>query len=94
MVSTFFEVGDHTTIKDSYVAQLRGREIVGQDVTLPDNVSGAVLVKHGGNGTSLECSYIVSALVDKVVVWEHDRAPQSGDFADYLDWFELANAVR
>jgi len=77
-------------------SQIRGHELIGEKMpictpALP--VTGFLVTKGsqvGGEGTRLE----VTGVFDSITLWQHDAKPDVCQVRDYIDWFEIANAVH
>lgn len=88
-VSSFFQV---QTAKTGLVSSLRGRELVGKVMPLPDGVVGLNIVQ--GSATSkTELSWDCSGHFDEITVWQHDVAPDLGQVQECMNWFDIAEKV-
>lgn len=93
-VSDFFHYNkENSTInpnnKDLYKSHFHGRALIGKEIQLPDNLNGFLYKKGIDSGT-----VDVESCFDKIVLWEHDIAPDSRKFEDMLHWFEMSKTLH
>lgn len=82
-VSDFFRCED---CQNKQRAHFRGRELVGQKISLPTNVKGCICKKKSS-------SYDIVDRFHSINVWQHDIAPSYSQLQVYIDYLEVANAV-
>ena len=93
-INAYFKV---TTSADGGLrSQIRGHELIGEKmhISSPELPVTGLLVTRGtrvgGEGTRLE----VTGAFDSITVWQHDAKPDIQQIRDYIEWFEIANAVH
>ena len=88
-ISDFFHYDKENNCTDLYQGHFHGRKLVGEEITLPDGINGFVYVKGNGNGiVETEGSF------NKVILWEHDIAPDTIKFDEQMDWFSISDALH
>jgi hypothetical protein len=71
-------------------AHLRGRELIGQKMQLPDETIGVhATSKTDENGLHLE----VNGSFTEMFVWEHDIAPNMTEIEGCMEWMEVSRNV-
>lgn len=89
-VSSYFQIKKE---KLDLKASLRGRELVGKEVQLPQRVCGVHAVQ-GQRTQKTEATWEYAGQFKKLVVWQHDVAPELGPINECFDWFDIADKVR
>ena len=92
-VSDFFHYNKENSInpnnKDLYKSHFHGRALIGKEIQLPNNLNGFLYKKGNDSGT-----VDVESCFDKVMLWEHDIAPDSRKLEDMLHWFEMSKTLH
>jgi len=93
-INAYFKV--FTSSDGMLHSQIRGHELIGEKmpISTPElPVTGLLVTKGtqvGGEGTRLE----VTGVFNSITVWQHDAKPDISQVRDYIDWFDVANAVH
>ena len=70
----------------------RGRELVGKEIELHKGVIGVNAVQNS-HIDKTESSWECVGQFEKIIVWQHDIAPDLSVIQDCVDWFDIANNV-
>jgi hypothetical protein len=92
-IKAYFKVTQ--TSEGKLRSQLRGHDLQGDVLSLSKEglpVQGIVATKGQltGEGTKLE----ITGRFESITVWQHDSKPDISQIREYLDWFEISNAVH
>ena len=78
-------------------ATFRGRQLVGEQMPLPEGYTGTVLqdTLAADIGDDEERRWVAKASFDKVTYWKHDELPQPSDpVRKALEWAALAEVLH
>jgi hypothetical protein len=89
-VNSFFHV---SKVKINFKSALRGRELIGTELQLTDGVVGINAVQSKPIDNT-ETVWNTTGEFDKIMIWQHDLAPDLVPMQDLLDWFAIADKVR
>lgn len=107
-VSSYFIVKSSDNNDGEVHASLRGRQLVGVAVQLPQNVHGVcAITSKSAAGQHLEQSHLQQQQEQRrrglslepvgsfssITMWQHDVKPDTGVLQDCFDWLSVAQAV-
>lgn len=88
-VNSFFRISTDVST-GVLTSHLRGRELKGSHVVLPNNISGLCVTPGKDDPRQWE----VTAEFDDMTLWEHDLTPDVAQMQEYLNYFAVAQAVH
>ena len=90
-VNSFFRIEKKN--KAEYRSAFRGRELIGKDFNLPHDILG-INVVQGATASKTEITWDCEGEFKRIVIWQHDLAPELSQLQDKVDWFAVAEKVR
>jgi ribonuclease H2 subunit C len=89
-VNSFFRISKSDKDSEVLVSHFRGRELKGQVVHLPENVSGLCITPGKDDPRRWE----VTGEFKDLTLWQHDLTPDVAQMEDLLNYFEISSAVH
>eukprot|EP01041_Mallomonas_annulata_P009541 gene9541-19835_t len=86
-VTTYFKI--ESCKGDNMNSSFRGRELKGKVFALPENVKGIYMTADEKSQGNVE----IHGHFDEFHVWEHDLPPETTNFEEYFEWFDISDAV-
>ena len=92
-VSSYFQT--ETDSAGNLAAHFRGRALQGKAIEIPKAICGLIATKKVKDliFSNKEDSIETEGTFDVLTLWQHDVPPESSQFQDYFDWFDIAKSV-